>query len=75
VVLATSFLVGFLFGLILDSEDGGDIFLRNVGLFPNYSQKKSIIIIMLIFDYHVCYTVKVKISLLEAMEAHRVARG
>jgi hypothetical protein len=26
----------FSLGLLLDREDGGDMFLRNVGLFPNY---------------------------------------
>jgi hypothetical protein len=30
-LLATFFHVGFLFGLFFDPEDGGDIFLQNVG--------------------------------------------
>jgi hypothetical protein len=31
VVLSTSFDAGFLLGLFFDPEDGGDMFLRNVG--------------------------------------------
>jgi hypothetical protein len=27
----------FLFGLLFDIEDGGDMFLRNVGRFSNYT--------------------------------------
>jgi hypothetical protein len=27
---------GFLLGLLLDPEDGGDMFLRNIWLSPNY---------------------------------------
>jgi hypothetical protein len=30
-VLATCFHAGFLLGLFFDPEDGGDMFLRNVG--------------------------------------------
>jgi hypothetical protein len=29
-------LTGFLLGLLFDPKDGGDTFLRNVGLSPNY---------------------------------------
>jgi hypothetical protein len=34
---------GFLCGLLFDLEDGGEMFLRNVGLSPNYaaSQPKT----------------------------------
>jgi hypothetical protein len=31
VLLATCFQAGFLLGLFFDPEDGGDMFLRNVG--------------------------------------------
>jgi hypothetical protein len=30
-LLATCFLAGFLLGSFIDPEDGGDMFLRNVG--------------------------------------------
>jgi hypothetical protein len=30
-LLATSFHTGFLLGIFFDPEDGGDMFLRNVG--------------------------------------------
>jgi hypothetical protein len=32
------FFAGFLLGLLFDLEDGRNIFLRNVGLFPNYTE-------------------------------------
>jgi hypothetical protein len=38
-LLATCFHAGFLLGLFLDPEDGGDMFLRNVGLHSVISQK------------------------------------
>jgi hypothetical protein len=30
-------LTGFLLGLLFDPEDGDDMFLRRVGIFPNYA--------------------------------------
>jgi hypothetical protein len=33
-LLATCFHTGFLLDLLFDREDGGDMFLRNVGLIP-----------------------------------------
>jgi hypothetical protein len=42
VTLAAS--AGLIFGLEFDPEDGGDTFLRNVGITPNYAalQHKSL---------------------------------
>jgi hypothetical protein len=35
-------LVGYLFGLIIDSENGGNTFLRNVGkLMPDYTESPT----------------------------------
>jgi hypothetical protein len=31
---------GFLLSILFDLEDGGDMFLRNVGLFPNYPPRE-----------------------------------
>jgi hypothetical protein len=33
---------GFFFGVFFDPENGGDMFLRNVGLSPNYTALKPI---------------------------------
>jgi hypothetical protein len=32
--------VGFLLGLLSDFEEGGNIFLRNTGLYPNYTASR-----------------------------------
>jgi hypothetical protein len=32
---------GFMLGLLFDAEEGDDMFLRNLGFFPNYTRREK----------------------------------